>query len=169
MPSTDITYCTRECGNMECKRNVTKLWEEIPIKGVIPFVSMTSFDDCKEWRRKMKLIDVLVMISKEELKEGTKVIVIEGKEEYTYRICPTDEENHELVNEDGENLFNNYYVDIISSEVELIEPTDNTTEKIEEIDVRAGNREGTGFVFDLPEMIIADKLNEVIRYINKEG
>lgn len=52
MPSTDITYCTRECGNMECKRNVTKFWEDIPTKGLIPFVSMTSFDDCKEWGEK---------------------------------------------------------------------------------------------------------------------
>ena len=52
MPSTDITYYIRDCGNMKCKRNLTKLWEEIPIKGLIPFVSVASFDDCKEWRER---------------------------------------------------------------------------------------------------------------------
>lgn len=126
----------------------------------------------------MKLIDVLVMISKGELKEGTKVIVIEGKEEYTYRICPTDEENHELVNEDEENLFNNYYVDIISSEVELIEPTDNDTDKIKELDIDScgvineynsqGEVYARSFNMGVFKKEIVDKLNEVIRRFNNE-
>ena len=91
------------------------LWEEYK-----------STEQVSKSEGKYKLIDILNKIANGELKEGTKVIVIEGKEEYTYRICPEDEENHELVNEDGEHLFNNYYVDIISSEVELIEPHEPT-------------------------------------------
>ena len=46
MPSTDMDYCTRECGNVECKRNkehtrdiYTPLW-------------FSDFKDCKEWRGK---------------------------------------------------------------------------------------------------------------------
>lgn len=44
MPSTDITYCTRECGNMECERNIahtrdiyTPLW-------------FSDFKDCERWK-----------------------------------------------------------------------------------------------------------------------
>lgn len=44
MPSTDITYCVRDCGNMECKRNKEYIQDK--------YVSLASFDDCKEWRKK---------------------------------------------------------------------------------------------------------------------
>jgi hypothetical protein len=47
MPSTDITFCARECGNMECERNRENLPYEINY-----FVSMADFKDCKEWREK---------------------------------------------------------------------------------------------------------------------
>ncbi len=51
MPSTDITYCTRECGNMECKRNAKALMEKQYTWKCVN-VSMCSFDECKEWRDK---------------------------------------------------------------------------------------------------------------------
>ena len=44
MPSTDITYCTRDCGNMECKRNI----KNYPKEGCY-YVWMCDFKDCKEW------------------------------------------------------------------------------------------------------------------------
>ena len=43
MPNTDITYCTRDCGNMECNRNKEHLF-------FYEFTWMASFDDCKEWK-----------------------------------------------------------------------------------------------------------------------
>lgn len=46
MPSTDITYCARECGNMECERNLKN------VTIYVGYMSMCSFDDCKEWRKK---------------------------------------------------------------------------------------------------------------------
>lgn len=46
MPSTDITYCIRECGNMECKRNKANLPE------TFGFFWQSDFKDCKEWRKK---------------------------------------------------------------------------------------------------------------------
>ncbi|MBR6613198.1 MAG: hypothetical protein IKK84_00335 [Clostridia bacterium] len=51
MITTDITYCTRECGNVECKRNVKMLMENQYTWKCVN-VSMTSFEDCKEWRER---------------------------------------------------------------------------------------------------------------------
>ena len=50
MPSTDITYCTRECGNMECKRNKKTL--QILEEERTFYISMCDFKDCKEWRKR---------------------------------------------------------------------------------------------------------------------
>ena len=48
MPSTDITYCTRECGNMECKSNKEHRKDVYDV-----YVAYHSgFKDCKEWRGK---------------------------------------------------------------------------------------------------------------------
>ena len=76
--------------------------------------------------KKLKLIDILNKIANGELKEGTKVKIIDGGEEFTYERCITDIENHELVNKEGEYIFENYHIDIISDEVELIEPQEPT-------------------------------------------
>lgn len=45
MPSTDITYCTRECGNMECKRNKEHIKNDKN-----DWVFMATFPNCKEWK-----------------------------------------------------------------------------------------------------------------------
>ena len=42
MPSTDITYCIRDCGNMECKRNKEHIKND--------WVFMATFPECKEWK-----------------------------------------------------------------------------------------------------------------------
>lgn len=44
MPSTDITYCIRDCGNMECKRNK----QHLPYEN--KEVWMSFFKACKEWK-----------------------------------------------------------------------------------------------------------------------
>lgn len=51
MPSTDITYCTRDCENMECKRN-KKILKVFGGRGggKTLYISQCSFKDCKEWR-----------------------------------------------------------------------------------------------------------------------
>lgn len=43
MTYNDITYCSRECANMECKRNQ----KHLP-KGPI-IISMAEFTDCENW------------------------------------------------------------------------------------------------------------------------
>ena len=73
----------------------------------------------------MRLIDILNKIANGELKEGTKVITKDG-EEFTYKKSDIDEEYHELLNEDCESLFSNYYIDLVADEVELIEPQEPT-------------------------------------------
>ena len=40
----DITYCARECSNMECVRNQKHLPEDVK------YVSISDFSDCSEWR-----------------------------------------------------------------------------------------------------------------------
>jgi hypothetical protein len=153
---------------------------------------------------KYKLIDILNKIANGELKEGTKVITKDG-EEFTYKRSDIDEEYHELLNEDCESLLTKYYIDLITDEVELIEPqepkeceheweeygmyntktkedkhfrkcikcdleeeiepTDNT--KIEEL--KGNGRNGNFYTIHDWIVTIEDKLNEVIRYINKEN
>ena len=107
----------------------------------------------------MKLIDILVMISKGELKEGTKVIYKETKFEY---------ERLELEDDEGYSIM--YCVNDIldlSGECELIEPDHFTdggkmAEKIEELEYDDRMTEYVNI------LSIITKLNEVIRRINNE-
>jgi hypothetical protein len=113
----------------------------------------------------MKLIDVLVMISKGELKEGTKIIFRDElytlkKKELTkgYGINPT--------------FFENYNLGALNEKVQLIDnilKEENTTYKIEELDTDSFYDEIKGYeTLDCESAVlgITDKLNEVIRRIN---
>ena len=124
----------------------------------------------------MKLIDVLLMISKGELKEGTKIKLL--YDDTIYELYCDD-----LIRE-GDNMpiFGLYSFEVLREEVELIEPecipnvgkpsepTDNT--KIEELDVKSLSN-----IFiandDFNKMVAFSttlhKLNEVIRYINRRA
>ena len=44
MTYNDITYCSRECANMECKRNQKHLPKSPKI------ISMAEFADCENWK-----------------------------------------------------------------------------------------------------------------------
>lgn len=44
MAYSDITFCSRECSNMECKRNQKHLSEDVK------YVSISDFSDCSKWR-----------------------------------------------------------------------------------------------------------------------
>ena len=105
----------------------------------------------------MKLIDVLVMISKGELKEGTKV-------KYTnYNDFELKFSNFELRTEDNDIYF--CACEEFNEEVELIyhSPDIGKMVKIEELtwyDIH------TGKGFDIE---VLDKLNEVIRELNRRG
>ena len=109
----------------------------------------------------MRLIDILNKIANGELKEGSKIISSILDDEYTYN------EWHELVNKNGENIFNVYNLYALKDAVELIEPqepTDNT--KIEELEAMGE----TKFEYGEPvpaDWVMANKINEIIRYINK--
>lgn len=122
---------------------------------------------------KYKLIDILNKIANGELKEGT--VVVWDDVEYPYK-------NKCLYGADGEKLF--YWINTgnLNDKVELIEPqepTDNTTEKIEElkqldmdfaeIDFASHEEYARCSIQVLAREMIKqiDKLNEVIRYINK--
>jgi hypothetical protein len=104
----------------------------------------------------MKLIDILNKIANGELKEGTKVIY----DEETYILNDENELGREL----GFTLLDDIYMNNLSDEVELIEPqepTDNT--KIEELN----KEEMLCLTLQCAIAVLTDKLNEVIRYINK--
>ena len=160
------------------------LWEEC--KGI-------TYEPYKEKTNKYKLIDILNKIADGELKEGTQIIW--DVYEYTYKKGDCyDEYLERKVDE-----FN--YVDIIddmalrhlNAEVELIEPhhirddtkiiepTDNTTEKIEElkqldmdfaeIDFSSHEEYARCAIQVLARKMTKqiDKLNEVIRVLNKRS
>lgn len=114
----------------------------------------------------MKLIDILNKIASGELKYNTKIIWDER--EYTYK---GDNEVYRKMGNIEVDLWNDMCMDDLESECELIEPdhipdvgkmADNT--KIEELDENKYILKGmSDIVVDM-----FNKLNEVIRYINKE-
>lgn len=104
----------------------------------------------------MKLIDVLNMISKGELKEGTKIKLL--YDDTIYELYCDD-----LIREgDNRPFFDLYSFEVFREEVEIIEPTDNTTEKIEELVADEINGKSLAEALS----IIGSKLNEVIRRLN---
>ena len=125
----------------------------------------------------MKLIDILVMISKGELKEGTKVIY--DNDIYTY-------DGDELRRMNGICLCEDTYLSNLNDECELLEPDHfadggKMEEKIEELeDSDVLNLPYRTIKFSMDERTIQmyfsevvrmlkmheDKLNEVIRRIN---
>lgn len=112
----------------------------------------------------MKLIDILVMISKGELKEGTKIILRDElytlkKKELTkgYGIKPT--------------IFENYNLGALNEEVQLIQPnhigeSDKKVEKIEVLDIDSTT--WNDLYIEQKLDILFEKQNEVIRRINNE-
>lgn len=124
----------------------------------------------------MKLIDILNMISKGELKEGTKVKY--KNIEWEYKTFGNKGEK-DLVDRGNFTLFEQFYMDALSEEVELIEPpcehgciadvgksiepTDNT--KIEELNIDFGNEIITCNHF---QILATNKLNEVINKVNAQ-
>jgi hypothetical protein len=120
----------------------------------------------------MRLIDILNKIANGELKEGTEIKLVGSCDVFTYRRNDAEEQFHELIDDDGENIFKNYYMELLTDECELIEPE----EPIEELDILEiednQNIDNLGLaksIGDLSNTIreIQHKLNEVIRYINK--
>lgn len=119
----------------------------------------------KQYKPKYKLIDILNKIANGELKEGTKVIY----DEETYTLNDENELERDL----GFTLLDDIYMNNLSDEAELIEPecisnegktsevTDNA--KIEELD----KEEMMFLTQQCAIAVLTDKLNEVIRYINK--
>ena len=121
----------------------------------------------------MRLIEVLNKIANGELKEGTKVKLL--YDDTIYELYCDD-----LIREgDNRPIFDLCSFEVFREEVELIEPQepdDNT--KIEELDILeiedSQNIDNIGLansIGDLRNEIreIQHKLNEVIRYINKEN
>ena len=119
----------------------------------------------------MKLIDVLVMISKGELKEGTRVKYKISEGSYVMLIV-----NDGLLKYEKNNKTISFGLSDLKIECELIEPQ-MATEKIEELDVLGigenRNIDNLGLassMCDLRNSIreTQRKLNEVIRRINNE-
>ena len=89
MTYNDITYCSRECANMECKRNQKHLPKGPKI------ISMAEFKDCENWKE----IDADFMFealgySKQE--RGEKIVYIKDdseiifNKELRYFVCEDD-------------------------------------------------------------------------------
>ena len=98
------------------------LWKEKHVAQII-FEAMNNNDN---FPKKIKLINVLNKIANGELKEGTKV-KFEGKE-YMYAevkgifdlyCCYENCESYEYMHD---TIFDDYHIDILNDEVELIEP-----------------------------------------------
>jgi hypothetical protein len=112
---------------------------------------------------KYKLIDILNKIANGELKEGTKVIY----DEETYILNDENELEREL----GFTLLDDIYMNNLSDEVELIEPDHlpnvgkmaEPIDNIEELDADYYEDQPKDYTI----RAIINKLNEVIRYINK--
>ena len=104
---------------------------------------------------KTRLIDILNMIAKGELEEGTKI---------KHNDIVLSYEKSCLMTEFGGKVRAiGFGVDELNGEVEIIGKETKTATKIEELDWREINN-GRGF-----EVETLDKLNEVIRELNRRG
>lgn len=142
------------------------LWEEC--KGI-------AYEPYEEKTNKYKLIDILNKIANGELKEGTKVIYKGDKYKCIDGVL-ADEKGNELfyyitennnLNEEVELIEPNGFADVgkmiehLPDGSKVLEPTDNT--KIKELTQLA-----RGLSNDKEKInIMWDKLNEVIRVLNK--
>lgn len=112
----------------------------------------------------VRLIDVLNLIAKGELKEGTKVRWC--KDEYTYNG------DDELDNHEGcSSLWEDMYLGSLNEECELIEAieeSDKKVEKIEELIDWYSTANDSKSDKELMK-ILWKKLNEVIRVLNRRG
>lgn len=130
----------------------------------------------EEKKDKLKLIDVLNMIAKGELKEGTKVRYEDV--EYTYKKFDSqDNDSTDLISDSSCSIFEDYFLTSLQDEVELIEPPCEH-ECIADIgkSIEPTKIEELIDWYELPNgltseekiHIVWNKLNEVIRKINKE-
>ena len=69
MTYNDITYCSRECANMGCKRNQKHLPKGAKI------VSMAEFTGCENWRENMSEADEMFKELDYEKKDERNFIV----------------------------------------------------------------------------------------------
>lgn len=112
----------------------------------------------------MKLIDILNLIAKGELEEGTKIIY----DDYSYKYQGGDFIRFDVLNH-MVSLFENIWPTNLNDKVEIIGHDTNVATKIEEIDTEflryTFECEGT---FRPVKAItsLGDKLNEVIRELN---
>ena len=140
----------------------------------------------------MKIIDLLNMIADKKIKEGTKIIHIDDDNEKTEYLYTRNDENEEesldmyYCNEEGcqnykympSTFFDDFYLaDTLNDKVEVIAP-DGTNikerQKIKELEIDQFiiRDEFTGdyeFVGDMEATrILFDKINEVVRWIEKK-
>ena len=118
----------------------------------------------------MKLIDILNLIAKGELEEGTKIKVRNkiyrfGKDDYSG-------EHSDLFYEDSDGInncfFDECYLDpALNEEVEIIGDATNVLAKIEELRIDIFNCEALDCENEI--LRVADKLNEVIRELNRRS
>ena len=137
------------------------------LNGFIEWGTNPFFEETKQEKQdKLKLIDVLNMIAKGELKAGTRVIY--GKEEYIY-----DADEDDLLDKGGYSMCYWLHMKDLNGQVDLIEPESNKEnhfpdfrkmEKIEELIADEINGKKLAEALS----IVGAKLNEVIRAINKE-
>ena len=115
----------------------------------------------------MKLIDILNLIAKGKLKEGTKIIY----DDYSYEYQGGDFIRFDVLNH-MVSLFENIWPNNLNDEVELIGKNTNVAAKIEEIDTEflRYTFEGEGTFRPVKAITsLGDKLNEVIRELNRRG
>ena len=115
----------------------------------------------------MKLIDVLNMISKGELEEGTIVMV--GGRRYKYE-CTTSGENRDLIDSVGDTIFDNAYLtEVINAETEITPP-----DQIGEVDKKVKHSPDTRKPIDLldkdstcwNDLYVEQKLDVLFNQIN---
>lgn len=110
----------------------------------------------------MKLIDILNLIAKGELEEGTKIRLFYSDEVYElYR--------NELIREDKTEIFETYTLDILKEEVKIIGKDTNAANKIEELTLEKSDLACQGIHADNLFRNIECKLNEVIRELNRRS
>lgn len=122
------------------KETNTNTYLVMDMEGMSVWISGDMIEGLWEECSKLKLIDILNMITKGELKTGTKVILHTGMYKgENHQIIDLTYKANDLLTQNEKNIFNIMNLNILNDECEIIEPSCEHEWEVETLRNTTGN------------------------------